>query len=74
MPSGVIEDLDKHLLLFDDGVTAGQSQTELRSFEELRPTLKQSGVDAYGVQEESENRVGEFEQAKTTVKYSDPTR
>lgn len=67
VPSGAMEELHKHLLIFDDGVTAEQLRTELRSLGELWSTLKQSVADAYSVQEESEDKDSESEQDRKSL-------
>ena len=40
VPWGTMEELSKHLLLFDNDIIAQQVQTELQSFRELWTTLK----------------------------------
>jgi len=67
VPLGAMEELYKHLLLFDVGVIAEDLQTELRSLREVWPKLKQSVPDIYCMQEESENINSEFEQDKKTL-------
>ena len=47
VPSGSMEELHKYLLRFDDGVTAEQLRTELRSLGAQWSTLKKSIEDAY---------------------------
>ena len=55
MASGSMEQLHKHLLRFDDDVTAEKLREELRSFREQWSTLNQSISDAYTVQDYSDS-------------------